>query len=54
MAESEFEPSDGVAFAVRLINTWDELEPDPECLGDVGFVRRFLDRHGLTDAARVA
>jgi predicted RNA-binding Zn ribbon-like protein len=54
VAESEFEPSDGVAFAVRLINTWDELEPDPECLGDVGFVRRFLDRHGLTDAARVA
>lgn len=54
MAESDFEPSDGVAFAVRLINTWDELEPDPECLGDVGFARRFLGRHGLTDAARVA
>jgi predicted RNA-binding Zn ribbon-like protein len=54
VTESEFEPSDGIAFAVRLINTWDELEPDPECLGDVAFVRRFLDRHGLTDAGRVA
>jgi predicted RNA-binding Zn ribbon-like protein len=48
------EPSDGVSFAVGLLNTWDELEPDPECLRDVGFVRRFLTRHGLVDAARVA
>jgi predicted RNA-binding Zn ribbon-like protein len=54
MAEAEFEPGDGIAFAIRLLNTWDELEPDPECLSDVGFVRRFMARHGLTDAERVA
>jgi predicted RNA-binding Zn ribbon-like protein len=49
-----FEPSDGVAFALALLNTWDELEPDPECLHIEGFLGRFLTRHGLTDAARVA
>jgi predicted RNA-binding Zn ribbon-like protein len=49
-----FEPSDGVAFAVQLLNTWDELEPHPECLRDVGVVQRFLARHGFGDAARVA
>ena len=54
VAESEFEASDGVAFAVRLINTWDELGARSGMPGDVGFVRRFLDRHALTDAARVA
>ena len=54
MAGTDFEPGDGVAFAVGLLNTWDELEPDPECLRDVDFVRRFLTRHGLTDAARIA
>jgi predicted RNA-binding Zn ribbon-like protein len=52
--DADFEPSDGTAFAVRLLNTWDELEPDPECLRDVDFVRRFVVRHGLTDAGRVA
>ena len=52
--QNEFEPSDGAAFAVRLLNTWDELEPDPECLRDVDVVRRFLARHGFTDSARVA
>ena len=51
---ADFEPSDGVAFALGLLNSWDELEPDPECLRDVGVLRRFLTRHGLTDAARVA
>ena len=54
MEQNEFEPSDGVAFAVRLLNTWDELEPDPECLRDVGVVRRLLLRHGFVDSARVA
>lgn len=54
MADSDFEPGDGVAFAVALLNTWDELEPDPECLRDVGFVQRLLARHGLTDAASLA
>jgi predicted RNA-binding Zn ribbon-like protein len=51
--DTAFEPSDGVEFAIRLLNTWDELEPDPECLRDTGFVQRFLTRHGLADAARV-
>ena len=54
MEHTAFDPSDGVAFAVQLLNTWDELEPDPECLRDVGFVQRFLARHGFSDAARVA
>ena len=54
MVATEFEPGDGVAFALRLLNTWDELEPDPECLRDVDFVRRFLSRQGFDDAARVA
>ena len=54
MADAEFEPADGTAFAIRLLNTWDELEPDPECLRDVGFVQRFMARHGLTDAERAA
>ena len=54
MAAAEFEPGDGTAFAVALLNTWDELEPDPECLSDVGFVRRFMARHGLADAERAA
>jgi predicted RNA-binding Zn ribbon-like protein len=49
----DFEPSDGVAFALGLLNSWDELEPDPECLRDVDVLRRFLTRHGLTDAARL-
>jgi predicted RNA-binding Zn ribbon-like protein len=54
MEETAFDPSDGVAFAIRLLNTWDELEPDPECLRDIGFVQRLLARHGFSDAARVA
>jgi predicted RNA-binding Zn ribbon-like protein len=54
MPETAFEPSDGAAFAVALLNTWDELEPDPECLRDLGFAQRLLARHGLADAARVA
>lgn len=52
--EAEFEPSDGVAFAVRLLNTRDELEPDPECLRDVAFVQRFLARQDFSEAARLA
>ena len=54
MTQTAFEPSDGAAFAVALLNTWDELEPDPECLRDVGVAQRLLTRHGLADAARVA
>ena len=54
MTDTALEPSDGVSFALGLLNTWDELEPDPECLRDLGFVQRFLGRHGFVDAARVA
>ena len=54
MEKTDFEPGDGVAFALGLLNSWDELEPDPECLRDAGVVRRFLTRHGLADAARAA
>lgn len=54
MMVADFEPSDGVAFALGLLNSWDELEPDPECLRDVDVVRRFLTRHGLVDAASLA
>ena len=54
MTVTAFEPSDGAAFAIGLLNTWDELEPDPECLRDVGVAQRLLTRHGLADAARVA
>ena len=54
MTDTALEPSDGVSFAIGLLNTWDELEPDPDCLRDVGFVQRFLARHGFEDAGRVA
>ena len=54
MQTPSFEPSDGVAFALALLNTWDELEPDSELLRIEGFLGRFLTRHGLTDAASVA
>jgi len=54
VTDTALAPSDGVSFAIALLNTWDELEPDPECLRDVGFVQRFLGRLGYADAARVA
>ena len=49
--ERLFEPSDGMAFVVRLLNSWDELEPDPELLRDPAIGARFLRRHGFDDAA---
>jgi predicted RNA-binding Zn ribbon-like protein len=49
-----FEPTDGMAFALRLLNSWDELEPEPELLRDPDVAARFLGRHGLDDAAAVA
>jgi predicted RNA-binding Zn ribbon-like protein len=48
---SAYRPADGMAFAVRLLNSWDELEPDPELLSDEGVAARFLRRHGFGDAA---
>jgi predicted RNA-binding Zn ribbon-like protein len=40
----------GVALAVDLLNSWDELEPDPELLG-VRWLRFYLDFHGYGAAA---
>ena len=40
-------PDDPVALAIDVINTWDELEPQPECLPDVATLRRFLARRGF-------
>lgn len=54
MTDAPFDPADGASFALRLLNSWDELEPDPELLRDVAVLRRFLTRHGLEDAASAA
>src|SRR4051794_22553818 len=43
----------GVALAVDLLNSWDELEPDPELLSP-RWLRRFLEFHGYEDAAAAA
>ena len=51
MVEQWFSPSDGLAFSVRLLNSWDELDPNPERLVDVEIAARFLRRHGFHDAA---
>jgi predicted RNA-binding Zn ribbon-like protein len=40
-------PDDPVALAIDVINTWDELEPEPELLQDVATLRRFLARRGF-------
>jgi predicted RNA-binding Zn ribbon-like protein len=44
-------PWDGMGFVVGLLNTWDELEPDPELLTDQADVAFLLRRHGFADAA---
>jgi len=49
--EQWFAPSDGMAFVIRLLNSWDELEPDPELLRDRLTATRFLRRHGFDEAA---
>jgi predicted RNA-binding Zn ribbon-like protein len=49
--EQWFSPADGLAFAVRLLNSWDEYDPDPERLPHPGAVDRFLQRHGLEPGA---
>jgi predicted RNA-binding Zn ribbon-like protein len=51
VVERLFEPSDGMAFVVRLLNSWDELEPEPELLRDPSVGARLLRRHGFDDAA---
>src|SRR5437763_14310917 len=40
----------GVALAVDLLNSWDELEPDPELLSP-RWLRFYLDFHGYGAAA---
>jgi predicted RNA-binding Zn ribbon-like protein len=42
----------GVAVAVDLVNTWDELEDEPDLIEDVRDVRTWLDWHGLHEAAK--
>jgi predicted RNA-binding Zn ribbon-like protein len=43
---------DPVRLAVDLVNTWDELEADPELLPDAASLRRFLGRHGFGSSVR--
>jgi predicted RNA-binding Zn ribbon-like protein len=40
----------GIALAVDLLNSWDELEPDPELLS-VHWLRRYLAFHGYEQAS---
>jgi predicted RNA-binding Zn ribbon-like protein len=40
----------GIALAVDLLNSWDELEPDPELLSP-RWLRRYLKFHGYEAAA---
>ena len=44
----------GLAVAVDLVNTWDELEPEPDLIEGVADVRVWLTWHGLDRAAKVA
>jgi predicted RNA-binding Zn ribbon-like protein len=41
----------GVGVAVDLVNTWDELEDEPDLIEGVRDVRTWLDWHGLHGAA---
>jgi predicted RNA-binding Zn ribbon-like protein len=45
---------DPVALAVDLVNTWDELNDDPELLVDPASLKRFLARRGYEQAPRVS
>jgi predicted RNA-binding Zn ribbon-like protein len=42
----------GVAVAVDLVNTWDELHPEAELIEGLADVRVWLEWHGLGAAAR--
>ncbi len=42
----------GLAVAVDLVNTWDELESEPELIEDLADVRFWLRWHGLNRAAK--
>jgi predicted RNA-binding Zn ribbon-like protein len=41
-----------VAVAVDLVNSWDELEAEPDLIEGLRDVRYWLDWHGLHDAAK--
>jgi predicted RNA-binding Zn ribbon-like protein len=43
---------DPVRLAVDLVNTWDELEADPELLPDATSLKRFLGRRGFGPSVR--
>lgn len=42
----------GLAVAIDLINTWDELEPEPDLIDGLKDVRTWLEWHGLSTAAK--
>ena len=42
----------GVAVAVDLVNTWDELMDEPDLIEGVRDVRYWIDWHGLHEAAK--
>ena len=42
----------GLAVAVDLVNTWDELESEPELIEGLDDVRTWLTWHGLNTAAK--
>jgi predicted RNA-binding Zn ribbon-like protein len=42
----------GLAVAIDLINTWDELEPEPDLIEGLTDVRTWLEWHGLSAAAK--
>jgi len=46
--------NDPVALAVDLVNTWDELESDPELLRDTATLKRFLARRGYGEPLRTS
>ncbi len=41
----------GLAVAVDLVNTWDELHPEPDLIEGLVDVRTWLEWHGLSTAA---
>src|SRR3954466_3446091 len=42
----------GLAVSIDLINTWDELEPEPDLIEGLTDVRTWLEWHGLSAAAK--
>jgi predicted RNA-binding Zn ribbon-like protein len=42
----------GVAVAVDLVNTWDELEAEPDLIEDERDISTWLDWHGLHQASK--